>query len=223
MDRPGLLFFVALLLPVIALAAVKDPPVDDEHWSNKYDDHFRKYSKHYFGPAFDWRWFKAQGIAESNLKPKAKSRVGAKSVMQIMPATFREIQKKNPHYKDITTPRWNIAAGIYYDRQMYKLWKKENENISPKERLAFALGSYNAGFGGVRKAYRKASTSDKKAQSWQEVSPYAPKETRNYVKRIHGLMQTASVPKPEPTSAPENEEQKQQKPKSFLYHFFRQR
>jgi soluble lytic murein transglycosylase-like protein len=220
MDRPGLLIFVALL-PAIALAAVKDPPVDDDHWSSAYDDHFRKYAKHYFGPTFDWRWFKAQGIAESNLKPRAKSGVGAKGIMQIMPATFREIQKKNPHYKDISTPRWNIAAGIYYDRQMYKLWKKENENIPARERLAFALGSYNAGFGGVRKAYRQASTGEKEVKRWEEVSPYTPLETRNYVKRIHGLMQAASAPTPATESKPTDENPQQQQSKPFFYRFFR--
>ena len=33
--------------------------------SARYDPTFRKYSRRYFGPAFDWRYFKAQGFAES--------------------------------------------------------------------------------------------------------------------------------------------------------------
>ena len=71
--------------------------VDDAAWGDEYDEYFRKYSKRYFGPHFDWRWFKAQAIAESGLKHDAKSWVGAVGVMQIMPATFEEIRRANPH------------------------------------------------------------------------------------------------------------------------------
>ena len=182
-----LLWLLVLLIPAVALAAAKDPPLSDKTWSNKYDHHFRKYSKHYFGPFFDWRWFKAQGIAESNLKPHARSRTGALGVMQILPSTYREIKRKNRHLLSIKTPRWNIAAGIYYDRQMYKNWREEN--FSGHERLAFAFGSYNAGFGGMRKAYKKANKVHPKIETWDQVSSFSPKETRNYVKRIRGLME----------------------------------
>ena len=188
MTRITILLSLGVLLPAVALAAMKDPPVNDKHWSTKYDNTFRKYAKHYFGPAFDWHWFKAQAIAESNLRPNAKSRTGARGIMQILPSTFREIKSKNPHFADIITPRWNIAAGIYYDRQMYKLWGKEKKDLPTQERLAFMLGSYNAGFGGVRKAYRKASKKQPDIKKWEQVSPYAPRETRGYVKRIRGLM-----------------------------------
>ncbi len=37
----------------------------------RYDPYFSKYTKRYFGPAFDWTRFKAQAIAESNLNPDA--------------------------------------------------------------------------------------------------------------------------------------------------------
>ena len=182
--RPAV-FMGLLLIPAVALA-IKDPPVDDEHWSRKYDGMFRKYSKHYFGPHVDWKWFKSQAIAESNLRPSAKSRTGAMGIMQILPSTFREIKKQNPYVIDIRTPRWNIAAGIYYDRQMYLRWR--NKGLPTEERLAFAFGSYNAGFGGVRKAYRKASASKGTLSRWDQVAPHAPRETRKYVKRIRGLM-----------------------------------
>src|SRR5687767_16022184 len=43
--------------------------------TSQYDDTFRKYSKRYFGPAFDWTHFKAQAMAESNLDPNATSYV----------------------------------------------------------------------------------------------------------------------------------------------------
>jgi membrane-bound lytic murein transglycosylase F len=179
-----LLWLVLASLPAAVLAqAVKH--VDHRHWSNKYDRHFKKYSKHYFGAGFDWRWFKAQAIAESGLEPKAKSSTGARGVMQILPSTYAEIKKKNPHFRKINSPKWNIAAGIYYDRQLFRRWTKY---IEGDERLHFALASYNAGFGGVRKAYRKAVKAKKSVQRWRQVESYAPGETRHYVRRINRLM-----------------------------------
>ena len=45
--------------------------------------------------------------------------------MQIMPKTFEEIKEKNPIFNNVYVPRWNIAAGIYYDKKMYNFWKNE--------------------------------------------------------------------------------------------------
>ena len=85
-----------------------------------YDSHFKKYSKRFFGVGFDWRYFKAQAVAESNLREDVRSPVGAIGVMQIMPRTFAEIQRKNPTIAgSVEQPRWNIAAGIQYDRQHF--------------------------------------------------------------------------------------------------------
>src|SRR5919201_1404990 len=52
----------------------------------RYDGVFRKYTKRYFGAGFDWRYFKAQGMAESQLNPTARSWVGARGIMQLMPS-----------------------------------------------------------------------------------------------------------------------------------------
>lgn len=177
-------WLLLLLIPAIAMATLTKH-VKHPHWTNKYDQHFRKYSKHYFGPHWDWHWFKAQGIAESGLKPNARNKSsGALGIMQILPSTYREIQTKNKHFRNIRDPRWNIAAGIYYDRQMYLKWK---QLVSSEERLNFAFASYNAGYGKVRKAYRKVGYNKKDAQ-WKEVARYAPLQTRHYLRRIHRLM-----------------------------------
>ncbi len=177
---------LVLLFPAAGLASVKYLTVWDKHWTDKYDGHFRKYAKRYFGPQFNWYWFKAQGIAESTLKPGAKSRTGAIGIMQILPSTFKYIRKRNPHFVDVKTPRWNIAAGIYYDKLMYGRWKKKN--IPPSERLAFSFGSYNAGYGRILKAWKKARKKHGKATRWSQVAPLAPKPARIYVKKINKLM-----------------------------------
>lgn len=176
-----------LFLPAIAFAAAHKH-VKHEHWPSKYDHHFKKYTKHYFGPHVDWHWFKAQGIAESGLKPKARSAVGAKGVMQIMPSTYKEILAKNPYFAGIEDPKWNIAAGIFYDRMLYRKWKKKQ--IPTSERLTFAFASYNAGFGGVLKARKKArKVYGEEVKVWKKVAKFAPSETRGYVKRINKLME----------------------------------
>ena len=91
---------IVLLLAATPSAAQKRPGQRD----GEYDELFKKYSKRYFGPAFDWRLFKAQAMAESNLSPAAKSGVGARGLMQLMPTTFREIQTRNPELKCIDHP-----------------------------------------------------------------------------------------------------------------------
>lgn len=175
--------FLLLLLCLGASASVKDIPVDSPRWTNEYDAHFRKYAKRYFGPHFDWRWFKAQGITESRLRPDVKSAAGAVGIMQILPSTFREIRKINPTFKDIGEPKWNIAAGIYYDRYLYRKWK---DPMPERDRLFLALAGYNAGYGGVLKAYKRTRM---ERPDWGDIEPRLPRETRNYIGRINTLMQ----------------------------------
>ena len=122
--------------------------------TKQYDETFRKYSKRYFGPAFDWTHFKAQAMAESNLDPNATSYVGARGLMQLMPSTYGAIQTQRPEFGAINDPEWNIAAGIMHDRYLWKLWSKE---ISEEERLNFMFSSYNAGQGTLARAMKVAS------------------------------------------------------------------
>ena len=192
--RPTLLPLLVGLLLVLpspgsgARLGAQAVPVNSDKWSKRYDRFFRKYAKHYFGPDFDWHWFKAQAIAESTLNPKAHSRSGARGLMQITPPTFREIRESNPHYQHIDEPRWNIAAGIYYMRYLYDRWEPLKLKPPLENRLSFTFASYNAGFGGTRRAMRKAKKRGRDARSWSSVAPLAPKETRRYVKRITRLM-----------------------------------
>ena len=161
--------------------------VKHKHWTKKYDFHFKKYSKHYFGVNYPWYWFKAQSIAESGLNYKAKSKKGAIGLMQILPSTYGDIIKKNPKLGDIKHPKWNIAGGIFYDRQIYRKWKKRQ--IPASERLAFTFASYNAGYSKILRAYNKKNkNSDKKIQTWTEVKKLTPGATRAYVHRINTLM-----------------------------------
>ena len=156
--------------------------------SERYDPTFRKYTKRYFGPAFDWKYFKAQGIAESGLDSTAKSWVGARGVMQLMPSTYREIASRRPEFGTIDQPEWNIAAGIMHDRYLWTLYQK---NISDDERHRFMFASYNAGEGTINRAISMARAKDVGPPVWSSVELIAPTvgrwrytETLGYVRRI---------------------------------------
>jgi len=154
-----------------------------------FDAHFTKYSKRFFGIGFDWRYFKAQAIAESNLNPRAKSHVGAVGIMQIMPRTFEEISRKSKVIeKAPEDPRWNIAAGIWYNKTQFDFWQKGR---ALEERLKFMYGSYNSGRYNLLKAQRQALNKGLNPRTWDSMYEALPlvtgkhsKETLNYVERI---------------------------------------
>jgi len=159
---------------------------------NTFDPYFSKYTKRYFGPAFDWRHFKAQAVAESRLEADARSRVGALGLMQIMPHTFKEIRKKNPAIKGTRDqPRWNIAAGICYDRQLWRTWKADRPF---RDRLNFTFGAYNAGKMNIIKAQRAAKKAGLDPNRWTSIRKTLPgvtgthsRETIGYVDKIETI------------------------------------
>jgi membrane-bound lytic murein transglycosylase MltF len=155
---------------------------------DRFDDAFRKYTKRYFGIGFDWRIFKAQGMTESNLKPDAMSRVGARGLMQLMPSTFAEIRSRNPEIGEINDPEWNIAAGISYNRQLWRQWAASTAGTDRKD---FMFGSYNAGRGTILRAQKVAIGKSMDERVWVSIKNVAPdvpgwrhKETLDYVQRI---------------------------------------
>ncbi len=164
---------------------------------DRYDDIFKHYSKRYFGAGYDWRWFKAQGMAESGLDSAARSPVGARGVMQLMPSTFAFIQSRRPEFKSIDDPESNIAAGIMHNRYLYKLWDKKS---AEDERQRFMFGSYNAGERTIQRAAdsaRTAAAAAADALRWTHIEAVAPRvprwryrETLGYVRKIDAYYTT---------------------------------
>jgi soluble lytic murein transglycosylase-like protein len=183
MVRPPVWACLAVITPVMAGELSPLPPL--EKWTAKYDVHFRKHSKHYFGPNFDWRWFKAQAIVESGLKPVARGRRGSRGIMQIKRSTFQTLKEKEPRFLDIDDPHWNIAAAVYYDRVLFDQWGDRKPLLN---RLSFTFASYNAGPSHVRYSAERARRKERTDGQWKEVAPFVPKTTRRYVRRIVGLM-----------------------------------
>lgn len=120
---------------------------------NRFDPHFRKYTKRFFGPAFDWRHFKAQGLAESGLDAGARSRSGARGIMQLMPSTLELIRSRAPTLESVDDPELNIAAGIKHNRAMWGMWGRA---ATPLDQRRFMFASYNAGLITILRAQRMA-------------------------------------------------------------------
>jgi membrane-bound lytic murein transglycosylase F len=155
--------------------------------SKRFDGIFQKYAKRYFGAGTDWRWFKAQGMAESDLTPTARSRVGARGIMQLMPSTYGQIKSALPRFGKIDDPEWNIAAGILHDHDLWELW---NRDVPEDQRWAFMFASYNAGEGTIGRALAMAKQTSSEP-AWSNIELIAPRvqrwrynETLGYVRRI---------------------------------------
>jgi len=180
----------AALAAVLALASSRptEAGLAAQRATSRYDHTFRKYAKRYFGPGFDWRLFKAQGIAESGLDSAATSPAGARGIMQLLPSTFQAIQSKNPDLASIDRPEWNIAAGIHHDRSMWRLWR---DTATPRDRLGFMFASYNAGRTTILRAQEVARASQLDPKVWtsieavaDKVSRWRDRETLGYLRKI---------------------------------------
>lgn len=177
---------LAWLATLLALCLA--PPLHAQRVTERYDATFRKYTKRFFGVGFDWRLFKAQGMTESNLDPASVSWVGAKGIMQLMPSTFLEIQTRNPAWSSIDDVEWNIAAGIYHDRRLWRLWE---DSVDIEDHRYFMFGSYNAGRVPILRAQGMARARTLDPRFWASIELVAPEvrgwrqaETIGYVRRI---------------------------------------
>ena len=144
-------------------------------------DLFRKYGEQY---DVDFLLMAAQGYQESMLNQNAKSQVGAIGVMQVMPATGKEL-----NVGDITQIEPNIHAGVKYMRFMMEQYFKDDpmDNLN-KGLMTFA--SYNAGPNRVRQLRRQAEKEGLDPNLWfgnveRVASERIGRETVTYVSNIY--------------------------------------
>jgi len=109
---------------------------------------FRKYGGQY---DVDYLLMMAQGFQESQLNQEAKSAVGAIGIMQIMPATGKDLK-----VGDIKVLENNVHGGVKYMRFMIDRYYKD-EPMTPLNKGLFTFASYNAGPGRIASLRREAA------------------------------------------------------------------
>jgi membrane-bound lytic murein transglycosylase MltF len=128
---------------------VKNAAGDDER--KRFGDVvalFRRYGDTY---DMDYLLMLAQGFQESTLDQNAKSHVGAIGIMQIMPATGKELK-----VGDISVTENNVHAGVKYMRFMMDRYFKD-EPMTRLDKGLFTFAAYNAGPGRVAQLRREAA------------------------------------------------------------------
>ncbi len=104
----------------------------------------------------DWRLVAAVIQAESGFNPEAISPVGARGLMQLMPATAADYGVTS---KTIHDPTANVEAGVQHLKMLWRLYDGD---------IPLVAAAYNAGQGTVAK--------------FDGIPPF--EETRNYVERV---------------------------------------
>ena len=142
---------------------------------------FRKYGQQY---DMDFLLMAAQGFQESRLDQKARSQVGAIGVMQIMPATGKDL-----NVGDIHVMENNIHGGVKYMRQLIdNEYKNEPMDALNKGLMAFA--AYNCGLGRMRQLRKLTRERGLDENKWfgnveQITSEKIGRETVTYVSNIY--------------------------------------
>jgi membrane-bound lytic murein transglycosylase MltF len=142
---------------------------------------FEKYGQKY---NFDPLMLAAQGYQESTLDQNKRSRVGAIGVMQIMPATGKDLK-----VGDISVTESNIHGGTkYMDQLMTKYF--QDAKFSEANRTLFAFASYNAGPGRISSMRSEAAKRGLDPDKWFNnvevvTAEKVGMETTTYVRNIY--------------------------------------
>jgi membrane-bound lytic murein transglycosylase MltF len=142
---------------------------------------FRKYGDRY---DMDHLLMMAQSFQESQLDHNARSHVGAIGIMQIMPATGKELK-----VGDIKVLDNNVNGGVKYMRFMIDQYYAK-EPMTPLNKGLFAFAAYNAGPGRVAQLRKEAAKRGLDPNRWfRNVELVAAEkiggETVTYVSNIY--------------------------------------
>jgi membrane-bound lytic murein transglycosylase MltF len=126
----------------------------------------------------------AQGFQESGLDHAVKSPVGAVGVMQVMPATGKELK-----VGDIGQLENNVHAGVKYMRFVIDEYYKD-EPMDDLNKGLFAFASYNAGPNRMRQLRAEAQKRGLNPNLWfnnveRIASERIGRETVTYVANIY--------------------------------------
>lgn len=122
-----------------------------------YDELAQHYARHY---GFDWRLVVAVMYEESRFDPRQRSSAGARGLMQVMPATARDLG-----VKDIEQPANGIQAGVAY---LDYLRERFERSLTIEDRTWFALAAYHIGYARVERARREAAEMGLNPDKWTD-------------------------------------------------------
>ncbi len=128
----------------------------NENKISKYDDLIKQNAQKI---GWDWRLLSSQIYQESRFEPRSKSWAGARGLMQIMPATAKELG-----IKDVTDPKQNIAGGTQYLKSLFNNFDEITDTLT---RIKFTLAAYNCGYQHVKDAQRLASENKLDSTLWE--------------------------------------------------------
>ncbi|MFA7292588.1 MAG: lytic transglycosylase F [Rhodocyclaceae bacterium] len=164
------------------MKALKNPTAESD-WQRfeKTIEFFKVYGERY---QFDYLMMTAQGFQESGLNQNAKSHVGAIGIMQIMPATGKELG-----VGDIQQAEANVHGGVKYMRQLLDRYFADAD-FDETNRTLFAFAAYNAGPGRIARLRQEAKAEGLDPNMWfNNVELIAAKrvgqETVGYVRNIY--------------------------------------
>jgi membrane-bound lytic murein transglycosylase MltF len=148
---------------------------------NRIVEFFQKYGDQY---DVDWLLMAAQGYQESGLDQTVHSKVGAIGVMQVMPATGKDMK-----VGDISQLEPNIHAGVKYIRFVIDQYYKD-EPMDRLNKALFAFASYNAGPGRLRQLRAEARRQGLDPNVWfnnveRVAAARIGRETVQYVSNIY--------------------------------------
>lgn len=109
---------------------------------------------------WDWRLLSSVIYQESRFDPGEESWAGAGGLMQLMPATARELGVSN-----VSNPSQNVKGGSTYLNQLWNRWESIPDSV---QRLKFTLASYNCGYSHVVDARRLAEKYDANPKVWDD-------------------------------------------------------
>ncbi|WP_167854804.1 transglycosylase SLT domain-containing protein [Mangrovimicrobium sediminis] len=144
----------------------------DVRFPTPYRDTFRQYASAQGVPSTE---LMAIARRESAFFPEARSPVGARGLMQIMPATGQQVARslnRSLNTAQLYEVEHNILLGSAYYRQLLDRFSGNR---------VFALAAYNAGPHRVDR-WRHASGEQVPVDIWIESIPY--RETRDYVQAV---------------------------------------
>lgn len=127
-----------------------------------FDDIFKEYAD----SLYDWKLLAAIADVESSFDTLKVSPSGAFGLMQVMPATYRQmIGRLGIGDSDSVSTRLNVYAAV----QQLSDMDRQFSFINKEERLNYVLASYNCGHGHVFDAMRIARKEGINRYRWSNI------------------------------------------------------